>query len=335
MSRLRLSVAMCTYNGARYLQLQLDSIASQSLFPDELVVCDDGSSDDTLILLKEFAKKSPFPVRLHVNESNLGATKNFEQAIRLCTGDVIVLSDQDDIWRPKKLEVLYAALEMHPQAWYAFSDADIIDDMGLPLRRSLWESVGFNAHAVKQFLGGDQLAFLLKRNIVTGAGMAIRASFKEYFLPLPTGWIHDYWIALLGSTFGYGLGIPDQLFSYRRHPVQQIGTCRTTFLQDCRASLAVTAEGLAAKVERIRELEWRVMSTNAIAVFPSANIDLIRQKTLHLERRFSIRAKQGSPRVLTFLVEALTGRYMKFSDLWWRSITRDLLSCLTKSRVSK
>lgn len=324
MNRLRLSVAMCTYNGARYLQSQLDSIASQSLFPDELVVCDDGSSDDTLILLRQFAKQSPFPVRLHVNQSNLGSTKNFEQAIRLCTGDVIALSDQDDIWKPKKLEILLAALEMHPQAWYAFSDADIVDEMGLPLRRRLWESVGFNAHAVKQFVGDEQLTILLKWNVVSGAGMAIRASFKEYFLPVPADWIHDYWIALLGSTFGYGIHIPDHLFSYRRHAAQQVGTGRNTILQECKVSLAVATDDFASKLERFCEFQDRVTSARGLAACPSVNLDRIRQKNFHLNRRLAIRAGYGFPKVLSVLSEALTGRYMKFSHSW-HSIIRDLL----------
>ena len=97
MSGLCLSVSMCTYNGARFLREQLESIASQIRLPDELVVCDDGSTDATLAILTEYAKAVRFPVRIQCNTSRLGPAKNFEQAISLCKGEIIVLSDQDDI----------------------------------------------------------------------------------------------------------------------------------------------------------------------------------------------------------------------------------------------
>ena len=96
--RLHISVAMCTYNGGKYLREQLISIAKQARLPDELIVCDDVSNDATLQILNEFQKMAPFPIRIHRNGVRLGVTKNFEQAIALCNGDIIALSDQDDVW---------------------------------------------------------------------------------------------------------------------------------------------------------------------------------------------------------------------------------------------
>jgi len=108
--RATVSVALCTYNGAAYLGEQLDSIVAQSRPPDELVVCDDGSTDGTVGLLQAFVPEAPFPVRLYRNERNRGFAKNFERAISLCTGDFIALSDQDDVWKPEKLARLATAL---------------------------------------------------------------------------------------------------------------------------------------------------------------------------------------------------------------------------------
>ncbi|MBC7931137.1 MAG: glycosyltransferase, partial [Rubrivivax sp.] len=99
-SRTRLSIAMCTYDGGRYLAEQLASIAAQTRAPDELVVCDDRSRDETTSIVRRFAETAPFPVRLYVNEQNLGSTRNFEKAIGLCEGELIALSDQDDVWLP-------------------------------------------------------------------------------------------------------------------------------------------------------------------------------------------------------------------------------------------
>ena len=97
------SIALCTYNGERFLSQQLESLAAQTILPDELVICDDASSDSSLRILEDFAQKAPFIVRIFKNPKNLGYIKNFEKAIGLCSMDVIFLSDHDDYWESEKL----------------------------------------------------------------------------------------------------------------------------------------------------------------------------------------------------------------------------------------
>src|ERR1022692_2995726 len=104
MAALSISVAMCTFDGGRFLSAQLESIAAQTRPPDELVVCDDGSSDASGNIIKDFARRAAFPTRLVVNDKHLGSTKNFEQAISLCQGTIVALADQDDVWYPHKLQ---------------------------------------------------------------------------------------------------------------------------------------------------------------------------------------------------------------------------------------
>src|SRR5262245_47180770 len=130
---MRLSIALCTYNGAVYLKEQLDSLAAQTRMPDELVISDDRSTDDTLRLIEEFAATAGFPVRLSVNESNLGIAKNVEKAISLCRGDVILLSDQDDVWHADKLETVEGIFEVKPQLSLVFSNAELVDETLKPL----------------------------------------------------------------------------------------------------------------------------------------------------------------------------------------------------------
>ena len=103
-SQNKISVALCTYNGERFLRQQLESIQQQSRLPDELVVCDDRSRDQTVAIVREFATSVSFPVVIVQNPETLGSSRNFEKAIRLCTGDLIALSDQDDIWYPNRLQ---------------------------------------------------------------------------------------------------------------------------------------------------------------------------------------------------------------------------------------
>src|ERR1044071_372824 len=108
MIKLRFSVAMCTYNGARFLRDQLNSIAAQSVPVQEIVICDDCSEDATCTVIESFAHRHPDIVRLYRNRMRLGVSRNFAQAISLCRGDVILLSDQDDIWLPTKVERIAA-----------------------------------------------------------------------------------------------------------------------------------------------------------------------------------------------------------------------------------
>ena len=148
---MRISIAMCTYNGAQFLQKQLDTFASQTYPPYELIVCDDGSTDATLALIERFVRKVAFPVRIFKNERTLGSTRNFEKAIGVCDGDLIALSDQDDEWYPDKLARMHRLFEELPEALAAFSNADIIDDDSAFAGRKLWRSIGVDFSRSYQF----------------------------------------------------------------------------------------------------------------------------------------------------------------------------------------
>ena len=184
MNNQTVSVAMCTYNGARYLHEQLDSILTQTRVPDELIVCDDGSTDATLKILDEFNKKAQFSVKIYCNVTRLGSTKNFEKAIALCAGNVIVLSDQDDVWLPEKLERIEQAFVVHPNAGYVFSDALVVDEELRSLGYTMWGQALFTNRERRRFETGHQIEILLKHNVVTGATMAFRKGLKKLILPI-------------------------------------------------------------------------------------------------------------------------------------------------------
>lgn len=219
---MRISVAMCTFNGAQYLQQQLDSIAKQSRLPDEVILCDDRSADATPEIVHRFAETAPFPVEFHVNEENLGSTRNFEQAIRLCSGDLIALSDQDDIWYPFRLERSEQQFLAHSEVGLVFSDADLIDENGALTGGTVWESFKFNSNIRRELIQGDY-TLCLRLRFVTGATAMFRSSLREHFLPVGAGWIHDEWIAASVPLFAEILPIEQPLIQYRRHVQQQLG----------------------------------------------------------------------------------------------------------------
>ena len=117
---------MTTYNGQSFLEKQLNSILSQTIKVDEIIVCDDGSTDATHKILSKY--ESTGVLKFQVNDSNLGFVRNFEKALSLCTGEYIFLSDQDDIWYPNKVEVLIKSLNGN---LLIHSDCDLIDSTRL------------------------------------------------------------------------------------------------------------------------------------------------------------------------------------------------------------
>ena len=323
MSKVRMSVAMCTYNGGRFLDEQLQSIAAQLRKPDEVVICDDGSVDNTHSILREFANHAPFPVRIFVNENRLGPAKNFEKALSQCDGDIIVLSDQDDLWKAQKLGTFEKTFEQNADAVYVFSTADMVDQEGTPLGYSMWQAFGF-PKPPQQFSGADQVKFLLKRNLIAGATLAFRSSFREIILPIAGGWMHDYWIVLIGSTLSRGVPIPEQLSMYRRHANQVVGWKSKTFRQAIMESIRAGEDVPAEKAERFREMLSRIEINRDAAHYDPRCFDQLKRKEEHLAKRASVRSALGLSRISGVLDEAFTGRYQQFSNSWY-SILRDLL----------
>jgi glycosyltransferase involved in cell wall biosynthesis len=222
MSELRISVAMCTFNGGRYLDAQLESIAEQSQRPCELVVCDDGSTDDTIAILKRFKANAPFPVTIVENAMRMGSTRNFDQAIGMVRGEFIALCDQDDRWLPQKLQRLSECLVENPFLGGVFSDAELIDGDGRRVNRTLFERHRFTPAKQRSFVSCPT-ATLLKHDVVTGAALMFRSNIRRYCSPIPTTWVHDGWLAWMLALHSRVTLIAEPLIEYRIHAGQQLG----------------------------------------------------------------------------------------------------------------
>ncbi|MGI8787490.1 MAG: glycosyltransferase family 2 protein [Pyrinomonadaceae bacterium] len=221
----KVSIALCTYNGEKFLREQLESFTRQIHLPDELIICDDGSSDATAEIAEEFAQTAPLSVAVHVNETNLGSTKNFEKAIALCTGDYVFLSDQDDVWLPEKTGRFLAEFEKSEKVGMVFADAELVGENLEPLKHNLWE-FSFTPDERRQAKNGRMFEVLLRKNVVTGATMAFRAEFQEMFSPIPIdvpNTIHDAWIALVIAANAEVRLLEKPLILYRQHAGQQLG----------------------------------------------------------------------------------------------------------------
>ena len=218
----RISVALCTYNGEHFIQQQLDSIARQTRLPYELVICDDRSTDRTLEIIANFVAQVPFPVSVHVNPEQLGSTRNFDKAMRLCRGEYIALCDQDDRWRSDKLSRLGELLDRDPTLGVVFSDASLINDASAIVGASLWKAFHFG--------GREQMAFqrrpgdlMMRHNVVTGATVLLRRSLLDHFAEVPRSWVHDAWLVWMGIFWMKVLAVDEPLTEYRLHASQQLG----------------------------------------------------------------------------------------------------------------
>ena len=217
------SVALCSYNGEKYINQQIDSILSQTHKPSEIVVCDDGSTDRTPEILTEYQKQYPEIFRIHFNEINLRSVKNFEKAISLCSKDIIFLSDQDDIWAENKAEKIVYFLDNHAEIDAVATNGFCIDENGTVHEKySLWDAPVFLREKGKNI---DYFEIILHCNIATGASMAFRAALKPEIMPFPVlkDYHHDEWIAVNTARKGRFAFLNDKLFYYRTHQEQQVG----------------------------------------------------------------------------------------------------------------
>ena len=215
------SVALCSYNGEKYIHQQIDSILNQTHRPSEIVVCDDGSTDRTPEILAEYQKQYPEIFRIHFNEINLRSVKNFEKAISLCSKAIIFLSDQDDIWAENKAEKIVSFLDNHAEIDVVATNGFCIDENGAVHEKySLWDAPVFLKEK-----NIDYFEIILHCNIATGASMAFRAALKPEIMPFPVlkDYHHDEWIALNTARKGRFEFLNDKLFYYRTHQEQQVG----------------------------------------------------------------------------------------------------------------
>jgi glycosyltransferase involved in cell wall biosynthesis len=219
----KVSVALCTYNGAKFILDQLDSIENQTRKPDEIVICDDGSTDLTLKIIDGFAKRSTISVCCYSNKANLKTVKNFEKAIDLCTGEIVFLADQDDYWLAEKVEKMLKLMEQDTTVDILFSNATIVDKDLSPLGYSLWNTIGFGDAEKALYHNGKTLEVLSVKPCVTGATMALRKHIFPYLAPFSPNWGHDEWMAFLVAGMGKINFIDEQLVLYRQHEYNQIG----------------------------------------------------------------------------------------------------------------
>jgi len=220
---MKISVALCTYNGERFLSEQLKSILNQTVPVTEIIVCDDGSTDNTIIILKQFEKTYLGVFKININTENIGVIKNFEKAISLCSGDIIFFADQDDVWESNKVEKCVCFFQNEPGIFGVFTNAQMIEESGQSTNKTFWQLLGFD-DLKKELQTKDVFRFMLfYGNMVAGCCMAVTREALSLVFPfkqIENMW-HDEWIALKLAEYNKIYFLDEPLIKYRMHNDQQ------------------------------------------------------------------------------------------------------------------
>lgn len=300
---MKVSIALTTYNGARYIGEQLDSLYDQTRPPDEIVVGDDCSSDDTLGIVEAYRSRPGVALTILRNETGrpLRPPSNFDRALAACTGDVVLCCDQDDRWDPPKIAWSLERLTARPELACVLNDTRICDG-------------DLNPTGVTK-IGQVRAAALPEESFVMGCCAAFRREFLDFALPIPREITHDGWLVGLSDLLGLTERSEEVLQSYRIHGANvskdfwvNAATGMGPFAM-VRRRLSGIAARWASNEALLRELVWlheaeARLSDRADAIraaYPDARLDaaLARLRAQHqiLERRRGIRAARGGGRL--------------------------------------
>lgn len=331
MRKFRITVALCVYNGGPYLARLLASLKKQTLFPDELIVVNDASQDNSAEILQEFSRTAHFPVRILTHEKNRGYRQALATALAEIHEGLIFPCDHDDEWLPEKLARMVARFEARPELGAIASDMILGDGELHEKRGTLWQ-----ANRQQEFapaLATEQgFALELRQNFAAATAMGFQQKYLAYALPLSDLWVHDGWIFSLITAMAPVEAMLEPTVFYRVHAQQSVGAEPTSFWAALRFRLQRgLKKGPALVSQRRRELEELETRINNIYSHASAEerARLDRSRPVlrrHLEHfRIRERALAGS-RVRRFaLLSREWGRYQT-CDNGLSSLVKDLLS---------
>ncbi len=201
---MKISVVIASYNGEKYIEDQVLSILSQTIKPNEIILSDDCSSDNTIDKFKTICDKFNLEFKVISNESNLGFSKNFEKAMLKTDGDLVFISDQDDVWFNNKIEVVIESFTQRPDLFLTINDC-VFSDQNL-----ISEGVKKSIQVVKTT--GDI------SNFIAGCCSVYNASYNDLIFPIPHHlMVYDSWLHFIGRTLKNSHFIDTPLQYYRRH----------------------------------------------------------------------------------------------------------------------
>jgi glycosyltransferase involved in cell wall biosynthesis len=323
------SIALCTHNGARYLEQQLRSILEQTTGPQQIVISDDASTDGTVALAEAVLARydatpghSPIDSVILRNEVPLGVARNFESAILATSGDLIALSDQDDVWRPDRLARVLNEFDSRADLDLVFSNARLVDGYGSSLDRTLFDVLEISGSDTQKIHDSDALPLFIKRNLATGATIMFRRHLLTTAVPFPSHWVHDEWLGIMAAATGRLEVVDEPLIDYRQHGSNVIGVEYPTL----RRKVQRTLEPRGGRNERVsRKFEQFAERLESLgSAVPSEVLALARDKSTFETERAGLPTARLR-RLAPIIAANRQGRYAKFASQGRLDMVRDLL----------
>ena len=315
---MKISVAIAAYRGGKFIGGQLQSIAVQSRVPDEVIVCDDCPDEGTRLAVEKFS--GVLPLRYRVNERQLGAAGNFNAALSACSGDVVFLCDQDDLWYPEKVAIMSRMLDPGTVGG-VFCDSDICDENGRKSGFTHFDSRGYSS--LKKSVAGvwqGQLYASCRRFPGAGHDMAVTGKFLQKLLPLPDlPDCHDNFLGVAGAAMGAWQVMPRAMGIFRRHADAHSGA-------GARKSL-LRAWAQARESVKNNSFAWNAaLFAEVLARLPDLPEDvqeILRARRDHSAVRAAMTDMSRGGRLGAIWREMRSGNYAKFGR-GWKNVVQDM-----------
>ena len=317
------SIALCTYNGSRFLAEQMDSLLAQTYPHIEIVVADDASSDDTLAILEHYARLDP-RISIGVNPANVGFAHNFERVLARCCGEFIAPCDQDDIWLPEKIAALVAAIGGHS---LAYCDSTLVDASGAPS--------GTRMSAIVPMLSTDDPVAFAFGNCVSGHALLCRRELMSSALPVPAVFFYDWWIAAVAASRDGIVYCAQSLVHYRQHGANVTDARLGEMMQEAGiesrqpGSSPPSGRRRSSRDERIRYLRETQQRLVALAQLPGKHQAFVSK----LHRLWSARATQWFSPALGWFMLRHRKRLLVLTPLSDRKQKRYCRRCFRGERL--
>lgn len=283
---MKISVAMATYNGSKYINEQIKSICMQSHPVDELIIVDDKSKDSTVKIIKDLIKKySNIQIQVIENSENLGYIENFRKALRFCNGDYIFLCDQDDIWMPNKVEEMISVLEINPKIKVLGSSFSFIDGNGNDMQFHDKKNTSNHNMIDRKIINNDIVQMktedLIFHNYCQGCALVINKEIAEEFIRVDNKKIpHDWQISLLGSINNGTYFYNKPLFYYRIHNNNTLGVNDNLSPKEkMNVNIRISAAKEVLECVRLVEILTGDKNIHQLDMFLSKNIEMMENKS--------------------------------------------------------
>lgn len=307
---MKCSVALCTFNGEKYLADQLTSILRQVRLPDEIIISDDNSTDATFEILTDYRRRFEevgVTVELIRNSENLGITSNFEVACLNCKNDVLLLSDQDDRWLPERVARVMELFAANAKLVFLNSDAVIIDGNGARTQdATLFQTLQVTTSEMQCLESSNWLPFLVNRNLSTGATCAFRRNLLAVASPFDPRFFHDDWLASVGWLIGETSTAFDPLIEYRLHGENSVGLLNNPVQTEEGTSNPREAH-IRWQIDRLLPFVERVASVNCAT--PTMNLTRAQEYLAFLQSRQRILQSPRYLRIFPVVAMLTQGAY--------------------------